>query len=735
MQLSVVKSMIVMSVVALGATSSAQAATGSIALIDATGLKYFINDDITFNTTSSASGAISEASYTHAVAATTVAGATTSSTLNDLADGYGEVLVRDGVSLGDAVDTRPGTGDPAFTPYANNGAATMELEECVGDTASPVCSMRQAIFAPQTIGNLTVYRKVYVPTNDNFIRWVTFVTNNAAEERVVTLSAGNNLGSDSNTKIVTSSGDRGGTLSPLTSTATLWVVTMQDYSGTTSSDPRVGHVLQGPTSRVRLAYVKFTDGDDNPYWSYMFALAPGETRAILSFAVGSPSKWEAAAQASRLTYLPATALQGLTAAELDEIVNFDTSCAGLGDQCHSVVHNAVTGHCDVTPLTGTTCNDGDACTVVDQCNDGVCGGVAKDCSGSDSACAVGMCNPTNGACEAKALADATICDDSNDCTTDDVCTTGVCIGSNVADTTACNDGNDCTTGDVCTSGVCSGSNVADTTACDDGNFYTSNDVCTAGVCAGTELADGEACGAGTTCNDGVYAAHKCYAVPNNSLSCADADLCTIDSCSAGSCASVAKSCAAQTSACTTGSCDHATGNCIALAANEGVSCNDDDPCTEADACLAGVCVGAAKSCLALDDSCHTGACDATGSCAAVTLMDGTLCDDNDACTEAAQCTAGICAGVAKDCSAVADACNTAGCDKVLGCVAVPVADGTICNDGDSKTSGDKCTQGVCAGKKKSSGCNAAGDPSSLAAIGLLFTGLASWRRRRRLGFK
>src|ERR1700692_1285350 len=44
-------------------------APGSQALIDSQGLKYFINTNIPFSTSSSASAAASEASYTHAVAA------------------------------------------------------------------------------------------------------------------------------------------------------------------------------------------------------------------------------------------------------------------------------------------------------------------------------------------------------------------------------------------------------------------------------------------------------------------------------------------------------------------------------------------------------------------------------------------------------------------------------------------------------------------------------------------
>src|ERR1700728_3920524 len=54
-------------------------ATGSQSLIDNEGLQFFINTNITFTTSSSASAAMSEASYTHSVAASTLNGGTTSS--------------------------------------------------------------------------------------------------------------------------------------------------------------------------------------------------------------------------------------------------------------------------------------------------------------------------------------------------------------------------------------------------------------------------------------------------------------------------------------------------------------------------------------------------------------------------------------------------------------------------------------------------------------------------------
>src|SRR5436305_1924682 len=47
-------------------------------LVDAQGLQYFIDTNVTSSTTSSASGAASDATYTHAVSATTSAGGTVS---------------------------------------------------------------------------------------------------------------------------------------------------------------------------------------------------------------------------------------------------------------------------------------------------------------------------------------------------------------------------------------------------------------------------------------------------------------------------------------------------------------------------------------------------------------------------------------------------------------------------------------------------------------------------------
>ncbi len=288
-------------------------ATGSQALIDNQGVKYFINTNITFSTSSSASGAMSEASYTHAVAATTLNGGTVQSTLNDAYDGYNTACI----SVNNTVATCE-TGNANFEIYNKNGPATTD----------PACGSpsRQIDFPTKTIGNLQMSRKVYVPSNDSFARWQNIVKNNGASPQTVTIVIANNLGSDSNTVITGSSSTGTGT----PSTADTWVTTFQNYSGTTSSDPRLGHVLQGTGAATPLAGINFANGDDNPFWGYTFTLAPGQTKIVMNFAVVQPSKAAAAAKSAQLASLSdPNELNCMSSTDQSQVVNFATVLSQL----------------------------------------------------------------------------------------------------------------------------------------------------------------------------------------------------------------------------------------------------------------------------------------------------------------------------------------------------------------------------------------------------------------------
>jgi hypothetical protein len=282
-------------------------------LIDSSGLQYFINTDITFSTSSSASGAASEASYAGPVQATTSGGGNTSSTLNDAFDGYQALCVSLDGGTGPCVSGggggRGGKGKVAgvstYTMYNQNGPATLD------------CAGREVVLPVQTIGSVNVQRKVFVPSNDTFIRWTNVFTNTGGASQALNAITSNNLGSDSNTELVTtSSGDAAVT------SADTWATSFQAYSGMTSSDVRLGHVFWGPGAAVPLAGINFVNGDDNPFWHYSFTLAPGETKIILNFGTGQVSKAAANAKAAELVGLPDNALQCLSTIEQQQVANF-----------------------------------------------------------------------------------------------------------------------------------------------------------------------------------------------------------------------------------------------------------------------------------------------------------------------------------------------------------------------------------------------------------------------------
>jgi hypothetical protein len=283
-------------------------ATGSVSLIDAAGLKYFINTNITFSTSSSASAGMSEASYQVPIAASTSLGGTTMSSPSDAFDGYQSICV----SLTGATGPCE-TGNAAYVIYNKNGPASLDATV----PATPNCTGRQYVFPPQTIGALTVSRKVFVPTNDQFARWLNIFTNTSGAPVTFNMITSNNLGSDSNTVITgSSSGDTAA------QTTDLWVTTFQNFTGKTTSDPRIGHIMQGNGAPTPVSGIFFANGNDNPFWSYTITLQPGQTKIIANFVTGQPTKAAAATQAAAIAAYGPNEQQCMSVAELAEVTNF-----------------------------------------------------------------------------------------------------------------------------------------------------------------------------------------------------------------------------------------------------------------------------------------------------------------------------------------------------------------------------------------------------------------------------
>ncbi len=148
--------------------------------------------------------------------------------------------------------------------------------------------------------------------------------------------------------------------------------------------------------------------------------------------------------------------------------------------------------------------------------------------------------------------------------------------------------------------------------------------------------------------------------------------------------------------CSKNTCDPKTGQCTKQALAEGGVCDDQNPCTDKDACKAGLCAGLPSTC---DDSnpCTADSC-AGGACSSGAAFDGTPCaTDNNSCTldvcGKGACThPGLVDGTA--CQDDGTTCTTDTC-KTGACSHPAVADGTGCQDDGNPCTFDQCKTGVC----------------------------------------
>ena len=321
---------------------------------------------------------------------------------------------------------------------------------------------------------------------------------------------------------------------------------------------------------------------------------------------------------------------------------------------------------------------------------------------------------------------AAVCEDGNDCTTDDCDATTGCTAT--PNTASCDDGDDCTTSDACADSACVGGAavncddgllctddscipasgcawVPNAAACDDSDACTSDDACVDGACQG---------GAPIACNDdnpctddACLPGSGCAYVPNTQP-CDDGAFCTdADMCSGGACVpGPPLNCGALDACQVSVTCDDDLDECAVETAPDGTSCNDGDSCTVDDTCAAGDCVAGAPydGCPVSQDDCLAYACQSQGpeqqpKCvlgplpAGSECQDGLFCTVDDACNAAGECEP----GAPRDCSDAAVICQTGVCDDEDDvCKAAQAVDKTPCDDGDPCTVDSLCLAGVCA---------------------------------------
>ncbi len=158
-----------------------------------------------------------------------------------------------------------------------------------------------------------------------------------------------------------------------------------------------------------------------------------------------------------------------------------TACdAGPCDACSIVAGAAVDGVCE--PFTGLACDDGNPCTRTDVCEGGFCVGSDEiECMGSDSCHLAGTCDPASGGCTNPPAPDGMECDDNNACTNADSCQNGVCVSAAIG----CPASDDCHEVGTCdpATGVCSNPVTFDGAVCEVGT-------CKSGVCVPAESGSG-----------------------------------------------------------------------------------------------------------------------------------------------------------------------------------------------------------------------------------------------------
>ena len=403
----------------------------------------------------------------------------------------------------------------------------------------------------------------------------------------------------------------------------------------------------------------------------------------------------------------------------EEVCNaVDDNCNGLTDEVDLVDgtpvcddHNACTADlcngqdgCAHEELSEGECLDGDACTIGDHCEAGVCVGQPIACDDGD-VCTDDLCDGLGGCTTEYNVA---ACDDGDPCTVNDTCKEGACSGF-VVDC-ECSVDADCLP--LEDDSVCNGTLMCDTTKLP---FLCQVDPDTVVECPDPESGPDAIC-LKSSCDPETG---ECSLAPDHEgFACEDSDLCTVgDKCVEGVCtAGVGLNCN-DGNGCTDDACQPDSG-CVHTDNNE--ACEDGDVCTTGDVCAAGGCVagealicddgdvcngqetcasdigcqpGKPLVCEDDDDVCTDSHCDPDAGC--VTVLNNALCDDDDVCTTGDHCELGVCIASGALVCNDNNECTDDSCNAQTGCMFL--ANSTGCDDGNACTTGDVCAGGACAG--------------------------------------
>lgn len=221
----------------------------------------------------------------------------------ELFDGEGNLwdIWQDGSILDGSADAYDGGMALGGFPFLDTAGTEEDGREIVIGPGSPEGSE-----------GISVTRKIFVPADHAWARFLEVVTNTGSVTTTYSLDIVTNFGSDSETRVIgTSSGDA------VFDPGDKWVVTDdQDATG----DPTLLHVIRGADAA---APSSASVGEDFLNFTYDLTLAPGESRIVMHFASQNPDQATALAKGPVLASRGEEALAGLSDDEISRIVNFD----------------------------------------------------------------------------------------------------------------------------------------------------------------------------------------------------------------------------------------------------------------------------------------------------------------------------------------------------------------------------------------------------------------------------
>ncbi len=291
------------------------AAAAPIVLRDSNGTRYNVNSDVSLPTsTSLASGAITDATFQKPVTVTsyfvgfTFWGFTTVYTVQRQVD----IPLRNAFAGFNGLTVTALNGVPLPVPLLFNPGEGLAAEECPQNGKN-----RQLVFQTQAFParNLTLTRKVFVPSNGEFLRWMNIVTNTGSVPVNASVTLRGLLGSGTATRVTaTSTGDAG-----LSSNALWFTTAQQTPKNTFSTQPKLGFVVQGPGAplpQVALGSAGQT------ILTYRPTIEPGRSAIILTYVTVQGNTKQAKNTVKNLIDLPAKGIFCMSQQELRAVANF-----------------------------------------------------------------------------------------------------------------------------------------------------------------------------------------------------------------------------------------------------------------------------------------------------------------------------------------------------------------------------------------------------------------------------